>query len=422
MALPFLDTIAANVVTDSMPIGEMLSAMQPVLPIPTPAMAGAATASDSNCTSPVLRRPDWNAVRLFRWVLPGVLAAIGLQLAPCTTEAWGQDNGGAPSQNSAPINITPAPSNPSSNSPIEPIFPPSTLPTAEAPPRASRYATPTGPASGAGLGYGPIRAGDIVEVQIFDAPEYSTRMPVSPAGEIALPYAGLFHVEGMTSIEAAKAIAQLFVQEQILRDPRVIVTTQQFGYSVTVMGEVKSPGIYTLAGRKRLLDMLTEAGGVTDRAGHVIEIFAPGSMKDPQTVLWDPTLRENDNAELQIKTGETILVSRCGVVYIGGNVTRPGAFPLCESNHTTLSQVIALAQGTKPSTWTQRTLLLRTSGNGTRVVQTVKLDDVLRGRKVDITMQPDDIVFVPPSALKAAGKTALTAAVGFATQAYFFNR
>jgi len=55
-------------------------------------------------------------------------------------------------------------------------------------------------------------------------------------------------------------------------------------------------------------------------------------------------------------------------------------------------------------------------------VQNIKLEDVLRGRKVDITMQPDDILFIPPSALKAAGKTALTAAVGFATQAFFFSR
>ena len=125
-------------------------------------------------------------------------------------------------------------------------------------------------------------------MQIFDAPEYSVRMPVSPAGQIAIPYAGLFHIEGMTSIEAAQAIARLFVQNQILRDPRVIVTTQQFGYSVTVMGEVKSPGIYTLAGKKRLIDMLTEAGGVSDRAGHVIEIFPSGSMKNPTDRFMGP--------------------------------------------------------------------------------------------------------------------------------------
>jgi polysaccharide export outer membrane protein len=361
-----------------------------------------------------------------RWSTIAVLSAIGMFLpALCVTPAQGQnsDSGGISSQNSAPIQITPAPSNPAGNTPLEPIFPQSTTPQSSAAgSRSAIYATPNGPSSSAGLGFGPIRPGDIVEVQIFEAPEYSVRMPVSPAGEIAIPYAGLFHIEGMTSIEASQAIARLFVQNQILRDPRVIVTTQQFGYSVTVMGEVKTPGIYNLAGRKRLIDLLTEAGGVTTSAGHVIEIFAPGSMKNPTTVLWDPTLRENDNAEVQIKTGETILVSRCGVVYVGGNVGRPGAFPLCESNHTTLSEVIALAQGAKPNSYSQRTLLLRSSGNGTRVVQNVKLEDVLRGRKVDITMQPDDIVFIPPSALKAAGKTALTAAVGFATQAFFFTR
>jgi polysaccharide export outer membrane protein len=392
--------------------------MQPVLRIPSPATAGTTTAIDVN---PVRR-----CSKLVRREMLRVVAAIGiLQLTLCVAPAQGQapDSGGLSSQSSEPVQITPAPSNPASNaSPLEPIFPQANAPAGAAAARSSRYATPAGPSSGAGLGYGPIRPGDIVEVQVFDAPEYSVRMPVSPAGEIAIPYAGLFHIEGMTSIEAAPAIARLFVQQQILRDPRVIVTTEQFGYNVTVMGEVRSPGIYALAGKKRLIDMLTQAGGVSDRAGHVIEIFPAGSMKNPHTVLWDPTLRENDNAELEIKTGETILVSRCGVVYVGGNVTRPGAFPLCDSNHTTLSEVMALAQGAKASSWSQRTLLLRTSESGTRVVQKVKLEDVLRGRAVDITMQPDDILFIPPSVLKAASKTALTAAVGFATQAYFYSR
>jgi ribosomal protein L16 Arg81 hydroxylase len=67
-------------------------------------------------------------------------------------------------------------------------------------------------------------------------------------------------------------------------------------------------------------------------------------------------------------------------------------------------------------------MLLRSSDHGTRVMQKVKLEDVLRGKAVDIIMQPDDILFIPPSILKAASKTALTAAVGFATQAFFFTR
>jgi polysaccharide export outer membrane protein len=416
MRSPFADRHVVSLFPDFTHSGEMLLAMRPVLRILGPATAGANTSIDVS--------PERHRSKLIPREMLRVLAAIGiLQLAMCVAPAQGQapESGGLSSQTPEPVQITPATRNPASNSTIEPIFPQANAPAAAAA-RSSRYANPTGPSSGAGLGYGPIRPGDIVEVQVFDAPEYSIRMPVSPAGQIAIPYAGLFHIEGMTSIEAAPAIAKLFVQQQILRNPHVIVTTEQFGYNVTVMGEVKSPGIYALAGKKRLLDMLTEAGGVSDRAGHVIEIFPTGSMKNPQTVLWDPTLRENDNAELEIKTGETILVSRCGVVYVGGNVARPGAFPLCESNHTTLSEVIALAQGTKPSSWSQRTLLLRTSESGTRVVQKVRLEDVLRGKAVDITMQPDDILFIPPSVLKAASKTALTAAVAFATQAYFYTR
>jgi polysaccharide export outer membrane protein len=389
--------------------------MRSVLRVLKPVTGGAATLTDVD--------PECPFQKAIRWATMAVLAiAVILQLA---LTAQGQNSDLGSPQNSSPVEITPAPA-PVSNSPLQPIFPESNNSQSTYPatvgPRSTREMTPMGPASGAGLGYGPIHAGDIVEVNVFDAPEYSIRMPVSPAGQIAIPYAGLFHIEGMTSIEAAHEIALLFVQNQILRDPRVIVTTQQFGYSVTVMGEVRSPGIFPLAGKKRLIDLLTEAGGVTNQAGHVIEIFASGSMKNPQTVLWDPTLRENDNAELEIKTGETILVSKCGVVYVGGNVTRPGAFPLCESNHTTLSEVIALAQGSKPNSYSQRTILMRTSANGTRVVQTVRLEDVLRGKKVDITMQPDDIIYIPPSILKAAGKTALIAAVGFATQAYFYAR
>ena len=56
------------------------------------------------------------------------------------------------------------------------------------------------------------------------------------------------------------------------------------------------------------------------------------------------------------------------------------------------------------------------------MVQKVKLEDVLRGKAVDITLQPDDILFIPPSALKAASKIVLASAVGFATQAYFYTR
>ncbi|HEX3940960.1 MAG TPA: SLBB domain-containing protein [Acidobacteriaceae bacterium] len=352
-----------------------------------------------------------------------LLCALLLVLGVGIPRAIGQDMGGdeaAPQQ--API--TPAGGIPSENSgPAQPIFsePASPVTPSSRPVPAGGVPSVSSTLGGLGLGSGPIRAGDIVDVHFFGASQYDIRMPVASSGDIAIPYAGVFHIDGMTSIEAATAISKLFADRQLLHDPHVIVTTQQFGDSVTVLGEVRIPGIYQLSGRHRLIDILTEAGGITNNAGHGIEIFDQ-SMTNPQQVVWDPTLKENNNASILLKAGNTVLVSRCGVVYVGGNVNRPGAFPLCDSNHTTLSEVMTLAQGTKPSSWSQRTLLLRSSGNGTRVVETIKLESVLRGKGVDVTMQPDDIVFVPPSALKAGSKIAITSAIGFATQAYFYLR
>lgn len=278
------------------------------------------------------------------------------------------------------------------------------------------------PSLGAGLGYGPIHPGDLVEVRFFDAPEYNVSMPVSASGDIAIPYSGVFHIQGMTSIEAANAITRLFEQRQILSHPHVMVTTRQFGYSVTVLGEVRTPGIYPLQGRHRLIDILTEAGGVTNQAGHIVQVYTSDSLQHPERVLWDPTMQDNSGGSLVLDPGQTVVVSRCGVVYVGGNVARPGAFPLCGSNHITLSQVIALAEGVRPSSWPQRTLLLRTSGNGTRVVEKVRLEDVLRGKKIDPTIQAEDIIFVPPSSMKAVSKAAIAAALAFATTALIYLR
>ncbi len=373
-----------------------------------------------------IHRPAQSAGKRRGWRLARTAALRGLVASSlcllCLIPAHGQaqDEGLGSGQIQQQPPITPAPGVPANSTPPELIFPESNVPTMPSGRSTSRMSVPLGPSSGAGLGYGPIHPGDIVEVQIFDAPEYGMRMPVSGSGDIAIPYAGLFHISGMTSVEAAKAIAKLFRDREILSDPHVIVTTQQYGYSVTVLGEIRSPGIYPLAGQQRLIDIVTEAGGLTDRAGHIIEIFGAGSMTNPTTLLWDPTLRENDNAEVKLKPGETVLVSRCGVVYVGGNVGRPGAFPLCESNHTTISEVMALAQGIKPNSYGQRTLLLRTTEAGTRLVQKVRVEDVLRGKRADITLQPDDILFVPPSGLKAVSKIALGSAIGFATQAYFY--
>jgi len=268
------------------------------------------------------------------------------------------------------------------------------------------------PSSSDGLGDGPISAGDTVTVQVFDAPELSTRALVSQSGEIPIPLLKAFHVAGLTSLEAASAIAHEFKHRDFLRDPNVLVTVQQAGKGITVAGEVRSPGVYPIYGKRRLIDVVTRAGGPTDNAAHVIEVAGP----DPdqiQRVIWDPTFQENPASRVYLEAGQTVMVGKCGVVYMGGNLVRPAAYPLCGSRHTTLSEAIALAGGVKPSSSANKSVLLRNE-QGTRTVRTVQVEDILRGKSPDFTLYADDILYVPGSAFKATAKVLAQSALGFA--------
>jgi len=272
----------------------------------------------------------------------------------------------------------------------------------------------------AGLGDGPIAPGDRLDVQVFDMPELTVHAQVSQTGDIPMPLLNAVRVAGLTSSEAAQAITAALKDRALARDPRVIVTLQQFASSFTVVGEVRNPGIYPFYGKRRLVDILSMAGGLTENAGRLIQVSGAVVGGPRQSVLWDPTLLDNRDADLLLAPGDTITVSRCGVVYVGGNVTRPGAYPICQSARTTLSQTIALAQGVRPSTSFKNTILIRTTA-GVRDIQHVPVDRILRGKDADIVIQADDIIYVAPSAVKAAVKRTVDVAIAFASTASIYG-
>jgi polysaccharide biosynthesis/export protein len=263
-----------------------------------------------------------------------------------------------------------------------------------------------------GLSDGPIQAGDIVQIQVFDAPEMSVTALVSQTGDIPIPLLNTFHIAGLTSIQAAAALAKAFKENDLLENPNILVVVQQSGNGITVAGEVRAPGVYPMVGKHRLIDVLTRAGGPTDGAAHVIEVVGP-KPDQIQRVIWDPTFQENPAIRVMLESNQTVLVGKCGIVYLGGNLNRPGAFPLCASRHTTLSEAITLAGGTRPSTASSKTVLMRNE-QGTRTIRQVNLEDILRGKSPDFTLSSDDIVYVPSSALKASLKTMGQAALNFA--------
>src|SRR6202050_2634465 len=121
----------------------------------------------------------------------------------------------------------------------------------------------SGPSGGSGFGSGaagPIGNGDLLEMSVFDTPELSGKLRVDNTGEIVLPLVGQLHVAGMKPDAGAALIRQKFMEGNYLKDPQVTLFIAEYAtQNVSVVGEVKNPGVYPAFGTHHLLDYLSAA-------------------------------------------------------------------------------------------------------------------------------------------------------------------
>ena len=269
----------------------------------------------------------------------------------------------------------------------------------------------TGATSVGSLTDAPIYAGETVHVLVFDAPDFSIVGEVSDGGDIAVPMAGVVHIAGLNSQTAGEAIADRLKSMDLVTNPQVAVTVDTQALGITILGEVRSPGIYQPMGKSMLSDLLAMAGGITSDSGRVVEI-SNGSAPDKKVELpWDPTMHNTANYDTVLKPGDRVIIRPCGIAYVGGNVGKPGAYPLCASQVTTLSEVLDMAGGVQRFTSSAHTYVIRTRPDGTRVVMQVNVSRIERAKDADLPIQDDDIVFVSPSSLKLVLTQALAWAV-----------
>ncbi|MGB6190987.1 MAG: SLBB domain-containing protein, partial [Terracidiphilus sp.] len=261
-----------------------------------------------------------------------------------------------------------------------------------------------------GLTDEPMSPGQVVHISVFNAPDFSVVTRVSESGEVAVPMLGALHLQGLNSQQASDLITRELKERNLILDPHVMVTVESSSTGITVLGEVRTPGIYPPPGKHMLSDLLATAGGMTANTGRVIEISNDHNPSQKDLVLWDPTMHNTANYDRLVQPGDRVIVHACGLAYIGGHVAKPGAYSLCGSPQITLSQAIALAGGTVPLTSERHSYLIRTQPDGIRVAEEIDISKILRGKAVDPVVHEDDIVFVTPSAIKDA----LTRASAFA--------
>jgi len=106
-------------------------------------------------------------------------------------------------------------------------------------------------------------------------------------------------------------------------------------------------------------------------------------------------------SNVDIRPGDTIMVSHAGIVYVLGDVGKPGGFLIENNDRLTVLQAIALAQGTNRTASLNHAKLIRKTDTG-RQEMSVPLKKILATDNSDLALADGDILFVPTSAAKNA--------------------
>lgn len=258
----------------------------------------------------------------------------------------------------------------------------------------------------------PIGAGDFLEISEFHTPEFRSTVRVSPAGTVTLPMVNEVKLAGLSERGAAQAIEAALVARGMLLHPQVaVLVTAYAGQDVSVLGEVARPGVYPYTLHHRLLDLISAASGLSGNAGRLVNVFHRDDPNTPHPVVLDPggtDAAADHNPELA--PGDTVQVSRAGLVFVIGDVVRPGGFPVDPAQGLTVVQALSLAWGPSQNAASGKALLIREQKGG-RTLTTLNLRRMIHGQDPDLPIHDRDILFVPDSMAKNMWNRTLEAAI-----------
>jgi polysaccharide export outer membrane protein len=296
---------------------------------------------------------------------------------------------------------------------------------------AAQEAGAAPPAPIAGAQDYKIGSGDVLSINVSDAPEFGGKFRVSDAGVIQIAAVEKpVTAEGLTPIELSHSIREALISAKQLRDPRVNVFVDEFhGRTITVLGSVSKPGVYPLNKHTNVLEALSFAGGALPNTGNTLTVVrGPASAEASGTAVGSVQIIDvgrltrgaDSNANLEVRNGDVINVSAAQLVYVVGAVIKPGGFVMSSpSEGVTVVQALALAEGFKSVAATHRGLIIRQStSTQSRTEIPVDVASLMVGKEADVVLAPNDILFIPESGskktLKVLGDIGMAAVNGLA--------
>ncbi len=219
-----------------------------------------------------------------------------------------------------------------------------------------------------------LGSGDLLQVKVFEAEELNTTVRVSSRGYITLPLLGAVAVKDLSAREAEEAIENLY-RARFIKDPHVsIFVEEHFSGRVTLMGQFRNPGTYDYLSKQRLVDVMALGGGLSEKAGRVIQVRRSGGSPDGQRVFivdLDQLIKAGQSElNIEINSGDVLFVPEAGTFFVDGAVRKPGSYYI--KHKTTIQEAFLEAGGLSPYANKQSAVLIRYMESGER--QTIELD------------------------------------------------
>jgi polysaccharide biosynthesis/export protein len=244
--------------------------------------------------------------------------------------------------------------------------------------------------------------GDLVHVTVYEMPELEQRFRVSEQGTATLALIGELKVTGMTADELGKQIATRLQEGDFAKRPNVTVMVDEYTtQGVAVLGEVNRPGLVPIYSARSVLDILSAAGGLTVSASTEILIRRQGQTGDPERIQLGRDRQSLSGPMVEVNPGDQVVVPTAGIVYVLGDLNRPGGYVMSENGKISLLQAITMAGGATRTASENHTRLLRATANGYEE-KTIALKDIMMGKQKDVELQARDVIYVPFSNLKHA--------------------
>ena len=280
---------------------------------------------------------------------------------------------------------------------------------------------------------------DQISIHVVDLEDVSDKpVRIDPNGFIELPLVGRIHAAGQTVEQLRGALTVRLAK--YIESPQITISVLDYrSQPVSVLGAVNTPGLHQLQGPKRLLDVISLAGGLRPDAGSKVTITRqmkwgglplPGAYNDASGAysiaglrLDDLTSGRDPAANIEVRANDVISVSRADLIYVVGEVKKAGGFPLNAQEGISVLRALSLAEGLTRDASPKKARILRRSATGGTKTDEVAVDvkELLAGRATDPQLHADDVLFIPNNVPASAMRRAAEAALQITTGVIIFH-